>query len=157
MEPQRVHADTQIKADLDAVALKYGPLIYNVETADRQNIAQQLGDGQLKAEWRPHLLEGTVVITGTWNDGSPMVAIANYARMNRVGPPAEYLGDTNVNYAPGATTSNGTVTPNRGANKDAPATPASVTAQTGSSDAGTNGTVNARRGSAVHVLSKVWV
>jgi uncharacterized protein len=157
MEPQRVQADTRIKADLGAIALKYGPLIYNVETADRQNIEQQLSDGQLKAEWRPHLLEGTVVITGTWKDGAPMMAIPNYARMNRVGPPAEYLGDTNVNYAPGATTSNGSVTPNRGANKDAPATPASVTAQTGSGDAGIHGTINARTGSAVQVLSKVWV
>jgi hypothetical protein len=37
-----------------------------------------------------------------------MTAIPNYSRMNRVGPPVEYLGDTNVNYAPGASTPGGT-------------------------------------------------
>jgi hypothetical protein len=30
-----------------------------------------------------------------------MTAIPNYARMNRVGAPVEWLGDSNVNYAPG--------------------------------------------------------
>jgi hypothetical protein len=92
--------------------LKYGPLIYNVETADEQNIAQPLSDAPLNAEWRPDLLGGVMVITGKWQDGSPMTAIPNYARMNRVGPPVEYLGDTNVNYAPGASTSAGTTAPN---------------------------------------------
>jgi uncharacterized protein len=93
--------------DLGNVALKYGPLIYNVETADQQNIGQPLSDAPLTAEWRPDLLGGIMVITGKWQDGSPMTAIPNYARMNRVGPPVEYLGDTNVNYAPGASTSGG--------------------------------------------------
>jgi DUF1680 family protein len=108
MEPQRVVADDRIKADLGNVALKYGPLVYNVETADQQNIEQPLGDAPLQTEWRPDLLGGVMVITGKWQDGSPMTAIPNYIRMNRVGPPVEYLGDTNVNYAPGATTSAGT-------------------------------------------------
>jgi hypothetical protein len=31
-----------------------------------------------------------MVITGKWADGSPMLAIPNYARMNRVGPPPAY-------------------------------------------------------------------
>ena len=103
MEPQRIVADNRIRADLDTVALKYGPLIYNVETADQQNIEQPLSDAPLKTEWRPDLLGGVMVITGKWQDGSQMTAIPNYARMNRMGPPMEYLGDTNVNYAPGAT------------------------------------------------------
>jgi DUF1680 family protein len=64
MEPQRVTADSRVKADLGAVALKYGPLIYNVETVDHQEIQQPLGDAPLKAEWRPDLLGGVVVITG---------------------------------------------------------------------------------------------
>jgi hypothetical protein len=34
-----------------------------------------------------------VAITGQWADGSPMLAIPNYARMNRVGPPHEYPSD----------------------------------------------------------------
>ncbi len=155
MEPQRVTADQRVKADLGTVALKYGPLIYNVETADQQNIEQQLSDLPLKAEWRPNLLGGVMVITGRWKDGSPMVAIPNYARMNRVGPPHEYLVDPNVNYAPGATTSAGTQTPSRSPGIPAPATPAIVTPSAG---AGVTTPVNSRRtGGAMKVQSKVWI
>ena len=90
MEPQRVVADPRIKADTGAVALKYGPLVYNVEKPDNQNIHQKLGDGPLQMKWQPDLLGGTMVIAGKWADGSAMVAIPNYARMNRVGPPPAY-------------------------------------------------------------------
>ena len=31
-----------------------------------------------------------MVITGKWADGADLVAVPNYARMNRVGPPPEY-------------------------------------------------------------------
>src|SRR5580698_10387230 len=48
MEPQRVVADSKIKADVDLVALKYGPLMYNVETADNENIGRKLGDEPLR-------------------------------------------------------------------------------------------------------------
>lgn len=95
MEPQRVFADSRIKADADLVALKYGPLIYNVETADNEHIDRKLGDGPLRAEWRPDLLGGVMVITGNWQDGSPLLAIPNFGRMNRVGPPPEYPDDRN--------------------------------------------------------------
>jgi len=70
--------------------LKYGPLVYNVETTDNQNIERKIGDAPLKAEWRPDLLGGIVVITGKWADGADLVAIPNHTRMNRVGPPDEY-------------------------------------------------------------------
>jgi DUF1680 family protein len=142
MEPQRVVADNRIKADLGNVALKYGPLIYNVEAADQQSIEQPLGDAPLQTEWRPDLLGGVMVITGKWQDGSPMTAIPNYARMNRVGPPAEYLGDTNVNYAPGASLSAGTKTPSSAAS---PATAATVPPNAG-----------AREGRIRRAESKVW-
>jgi len=158
LEPQRVTADSRIKADLGTVALKYGPLVYNVERADGQNIERPLSDAPLKAEWRPDLLGGVMVITGTWKDGSPMIAIPNYARMNRMGPPAEYLEDTNVNYAPGTTTSTGAVTANRGPQKDAPATPAIATPQAGTGNAGTSlVSSNRRDGDKVQVHSKVWI
>jgi DUF1680 family protein len=158
MEPQRVTADSRVKADLGAVALKYGPLVYNVETVDHQEIQQPLSDTPLKAEWRPDLLGGVMVITGKWKDGSPMIAIPNYARMNRMGPPAEYLGDTNLNYAPGTTTSTGNVTANRGPQKDAPATPAIATPQAGTGNAGTAAVAsNRREGYRLHVDSKVWI
>jgi DUF1680 family protein len=93
MEPQRVLADDRIKADDDLAALQYGPLVYNVETADNRNIDRKLGDAPLKAEWRPDLLGGVMVITGEWQDGSPMMAIPNFARMNRVGTPPDYPSD----------------------------------------------------------------
>jgi len=93
MEPQRVVADSRIKADLGQVALKYGPLIYNVETADNGNIDRKLADAPLRVEWRPDLLGGVMVISGKWQDGAPMLAIPNFARANRVGAPPDYPMD----------------------------------------------------------------
>jgi hypothetical protein len=93
MEPQRVVPDRRIQADLGLVALKYGPLVYNVETADNSKIEQKLSNAPLKMDWRPDLLGGVMVISGKWADGSPLLAIPNYARMNRVGPPHEYPRD----------------------------------------------------------------
>ncbi|BCM93353.1 non-reducing end beta-L-arabinofuranosidase [Abditibacteriota bacterium] len=108
MEPQRIKAASQIKADQGRVALRYGPLVYNVERADQSDLDQPLSATPLKAEWRPNLLGGVMALTGKWADGKPMVAIPNYARMNRVGEePVEEAGDPAVNYAPGSTTSAG--------------------------------------------------
>ena len=108
MEPQRVKADNRIEADVDMVALRYGPLVYNVETADQQNIEQPLSGAPLEMEWRPDLLDGVMAMTGKWQDGSPMLAVPNYARMNRVGQPKEHFaGDTSINYAPGSTAGTG--------------------------------------------------
>jgi uncharacterized protein len=92
-EPQRVTADPRISADTSLVALKYGPLVYNVETADNHNIERKISDAPLMTEWRPDLLGGVMAITGKWADGSELVAIPNYARMNRVGPPHAYPSD----------------------------------------------------------------
>jgi uncharacterized protein len=61
-----------------------------VERADNENIDRKLSEAPLRAEWRPDLLGGVMVIDGKWRDGSPMLAIPNYARMNRVGPPPAY-------------------------------------------------------------------
>ncbi len=122
MEPQRVVADKRVRADIGTVALKYGPLVYNVETADNQDINQELSESPLAMEWRPDLLGGVMVMTGKWKDGSPMVAVPNYARMNRVGPPLDYPGGERINYAPGATISR---SPETAATKSA-ITPAQV-------------------------------
>jgi hypothetical protein len=102
MEPQRVTADSRIKSDQDLVAVKYGPLIYNVETADNGKIERKLSDTSLRAEWRSDLLGGVMVITGKWEDGSPMLAVPNFARMNRVAPPREYPGDADSDLPPGS-------------------------------------------------------
>src|SRR5208282_3253914 len=45
MEVQREKADERIAADRGLVALRYGPLIYNVEQADQPDINQPLGPG----------------------------------------------------------------------------------------------------------------
>jgi DUF1680 family protein len=102
MEPQRVVADSRIKADAGRTALKYGPLIYNVETPDNRNLDQKIGAAPLRTQWRPDLLGGMVVITGKWADGSDLVAVPNYARMNRVGPPHEYPREEETTNSPDA-------------------------------------------------------
>jgi DUF1680 family protein len=90
MEVQRVRATEKIAADRGKVALQYGPLIYNIEKAD-QDIAKAVApDSPFTTEWRGDLLGGVTVIKGKFADGSPLVAVPNYARMNREpGPPPE--------------------------------------------------------------------
>ena len=104
MAVQRVTADDQIEATRGKVAVRYGPLIYNVELADQPRIDQPLSTAPLTAEWRPDLLGGVTVIHGTWADGTPMLAIPNFARANRDGGAIpEFPGQHNgVEYAPGA-------------------------------------------------------
>ncbi len=41
-------------------------------------------DAELTTEWRPDLLGGVVVIKGEFADGSPLVAIPNFVRNNRI-------------------------------------------------------------------------
>jgi DUF1680 family protein len=90
MEPQRVKASDKVAADQGRVALRFGPLIYNVEGADGQDVTQPLmADAPITAEWRPDLLQGVVTLKGKWADGSPMVAIPNYARNNRLTAPGD--------------------------------------------------------------------
>jgi hypothetical protein len=83
LKPQRIHASDKIEATRGQVALRYGPLIYNLEQED-QDITKSLAPGSpLTAEWRKDFLGGVVVIRGTFSDGTPMLAIPNFARMNR--------------------------------------------------------------------------
>ncbi len=83
MKVQRLKGSDKIEATAGRVALRYGPLIYNVEQVD-QDIAQILSpQADLKALWKPDLLHGVVVLKGTWADGSDLTAIPNYARLNR--------------------------------------------------------------------------
>jgi hypothetical protein len=107
MEPQRITADSHIKADQGRMALRYGPLIYNVERADQSDLSEPLSAAPIQAEWRPNLLDGVMVLEGKWANGKPMIAVPNFARMNRVGEVAHdtVAGDPNINYAPGTTIS----------------------------------------------------
>jgi DUF1680 family protein len=96
MQVQRIKADNNIKADRGMVALRYGPLIYNVETADQPRIDQPLGDTPLEPVWKSDLLGGVVVLQGTWADGSPLLAIPNYARNNRSAAKTARPGESTV-------------------------------------------------------------
>jgi hypothetical protein len=95
MKVQRVYPDDRITArsrggqvshpDQGKVALKYGPVVYNIEKAD-QDIDKPISKtAPLTAEWRPDLLGGVMAIKGKFADGSDLLAIPNYARTNRDG------------------------------------------------------------------------
>jgi DUF1680 family protein len=83
MEIQVIKADNNIKADRGLVAFRYGPLIYTVETTDQPKLDLSPALKSLTTEWRGDLLGGVLVIKGKWSDGSPLLAIPNYARQNR--------------------------------------------------------------------------
>jgi hypothetical protein len=83
MAIQVVKADEHIQADRGCVALRYGPLIYNIESADQPNLNLAPDVKSLVTEWRGDLLGGVMTIKGRWSDGSPLLAIPNYARENR--------------------------------------------------------------------------
>ncbi len=84
MEVQRFTADERIEGNKGRVALRYGPLVYNVEKADQQDINKSIGNQPLSVEWNKDLLFGVMVIKGSWADGSALTAIPNYARNNRI-------------------------------------------------------------------------
>jgi uncharacterized protein len=83
MEIQTITPDDRIGADRGMIALRYGPMIYNVEKADQPEIEKYIGTGPLALEWRGDLLNGVMTIKGKWDDGTPLIAIPNYARNNR--------------------------------------------------------------------------
>ena len=100
MSVQRVYPDDRIIArqrsgqvdhpDQGKIALKYGPLIYNVEKVD-QDISKPISKTvPLTAEWRPDLLGGVMAIKGKFADGSDLLAVPNYARTNRDGAATPY-------------------------------------------------------------------
>jgi DUF1680 family protein len=86
MPIQRVRADERIAANRGRVALRYGPLVYNVEQVDQPLDRVLEPSAALKTEWRPDLLGGVLAIAGAFADGTPMRAIPNYARYNRNTP-----------------------------------------------------------------------
>jgi DUF1680 family protein len=85
MKVQRVRAVSQVLADAGKVALRYGPLLYNIESVDQDVDATLKPDSTLSTEMKPDLLGGVVVIKGTFASGAPMMAIPNFARLNRGG------------------------------------------------------------------------
>ncbi len=103
MKVQRIRATDLIASTRGKMALRYGPLIYNVEKVDGDLGKAVAADSPFTAEWRGDLLGGVMAIHGQFSDGSKMLAIPNYARTNRekdlppeAGPlaadPSFYLG-----------------------------------------------------------------
>jgi DUF1680 family protein len=103
MLPYRVKAIDRVAADRGRVAIKFGPLVYNVEAADNNLLydAAQGGpdgnvlasDSALTTEWKPELLGGVVVVKGQWTNGSALTAVPNFARDNRGGRSIVWMRD----------------------------------------------------------------
>lgn len=89
MKIQQITADERIEADRGRMALRYGPLVYNVEKADNADLSQSVGSNPFTLEWRPDMFHGAMTIKGSWADGTPLLAIPNYLRLNRVGTPVQ--------------------------------------------------------------------
>jgi DUF1680 family protein len=93
MNIQRVKCSPKVAADVGRVALRYGPLIYNIESVD-QNVDQVLSaESPLSTQWSGDLLGGVMVIKGRFAAGSDFTAIPNYARLNRGGRSLVWIKD----------------------------------------------------------------
>jgi len=82
---QRVRTSDRVAANRDRVALRYGPLLYNLESVDQDLEGILDPASALSTQWRPDLLDGVAAIQGAFADGAPLLAIPNYARLNRGG------------------------------------------------------------------------
>ncbi|MFT3789364.1 MAG: glycoside hydrolase family 127 protein [Tepidisphaeraceae bacterium] len=83
---QTITPSEKIPATRGRVALRRGPLIYNIETVDQPDVQKPVGVLEnLSTTWKPQLLDGVMTVEGKFADGSPLVAIPNYARLNRGG------------------------------------------------------------------------
>jgi DUF1680 family protein len=82
---QRVSPSDKIAATTGRVALRRGPLVYNIESADQSIESVLAPDSPLSAEWNKEMLEGVMVIKGAFKDGKALLAVPNYARLNRGG------------------------------------------------------------------------
>lgn len=93
LKPYRVKAVDAVAADRGRVAIKLGPVVYNVESVDG-SIDGVLAEGSpLEAKWRPELLGGVMTVEGKYADGSPLVAVPNYVRENRGGRSVVWIRD----------------------------------------------------------------
>lgn len=85
LEVQTITPSDKVAATRGRVALQRGPLIYNIESVD-QNVELLITPGaKFQPKWSPELLDGVMTIHGQFTDGSPLLAIPNYARLNRGG------------------------------------------------------------------------
>ncbi|MHB1037531.1 MAG: glycoside hydrolase family 127 protein [Pirellulales bacterium] len=90
---QRVKADEKVAADVGRVALRYGPLVYNIESVD-QDVEQVLDPSSaFSTEWKGDLLGGVMVVKGKFANGAALTAVPNYARSNRGGRSLVWIKD----------------------------------------------------------------
>ena len=83
MTPQVIRASERIEATRGKVALRLGPMVFNIEKAD-QDITKAIDPAApLSVEFTKDLLGGVPVIKGKFADGSPLLAVPNLVRMNR--------------------------------------------------------------------------
>lgn len=80
---QMITADNRVEDNNNKVALKYGPLVYNVEKVDNPDLGKYIDLKAFETEWEEDLLDGVMTIRGSWEDGSQLLAIPYYARNNR--------------------------------------------------------------------------
>jgi hypothetical protein len=87
LQAQLVRADDRLEETRGKVAIRRGPLVYNLEQVD-QDITQTIDTTvALAPEWKPDLLGGVMVLNGKFVGGAPFMAIPNYVRFNRNPPP----------------------------------------------------------------------
>jgi hypothetical protein len=86
VQPARVRPSAKVEALKGRVALRHGPLIYNIEARDQELGKALPAKAALRAEWRADLLGGVMTLRSEFADGSPLMAVPNYARMNRETP-----------------------------------------------------------------------
>ena len=72
-----------IESTRGQVALRRGPLVFAVEEVDQDLDKTLPREASLNARWEDDLLHGTMVVTGTWADGSALLAIPYFQRKNR--------------------------------------------------------------------------
>ena len=75
----------KVAADRGRVALRYGPLVYCIESPDQDVDGVLPPDAPLTTAWEQDLLGGVVVLRSKFADGKPLVAVPYYARANRGG------------------------------------------------------------------------
>ncbi|MCU0871324.1 MAG: glycoside hydrolase family 127 protein [Pirellulaceae bacterium] len=93
LQVQRIKASDRIVATRGRVALRYGPLIYNLEGVDQDVESILRPDAELSTQWKGDLLGGVLVIQGVSAGGAPLTAIPNYARLNRGGRSIVWIKD----------------------------------------------------------------
>jgi DUF1680 family protein len=85
MNIEVIKAIDNVSACRGLAAIQRGPIVYTFESVD-QNTGNTLpSNPSLSAVWDSGMLNGIMKITGTFTNGSSLVAIPNYARMNRGG------------------------------------------------------------------------